>query len=198
MRSVQISRGWVRHDEYDGVRGGAPSGARGGPVSGDGRPELGIDGAAGLRVAVVATSWHADVVEALIEGAQRAARAAGVDDVMLVRVPGSIEIPVVAQQLATNHDAVVALGAVIRGGTPHFEYVSQAVTEGLTRVALDSGVPIGNGILTCDTKEQAIARSGLPGSEEDKGGDAMVAALRTALTLAELRGKRLNGGMGFQ
>jgi 6,7-dimethyl-8-ribityllumazine synthase len=166
-------------------------------VSGVGRPELATDGAAGLRVAIVATSWHADIVDALIAGAQRAATEAGVDGVTLVRVPGSVEIPVVAQQLATNHDAVVALGAVIRGGTPHFEYVCQAVTDGLTRVALDSGVPIGNGVLTCDTKDQAIARSGQAGSTEDKGGDAMVAALRTALILAELRGKRTGGGMGF-
>lgn len=167
-------------------------------MSGVGRPDLRIEGASGLRVAIVATSWHADIVDALVDGAKRAAVAAGVDGVTLVRVPGSVEIPVVAQQLATNHDAVVALGAVIRGGTPHFEYVCQAVTEGLTRVALDSGVPVGNGVLTCDTKEQALARSGLPGSEEDKGGDAMVAAVRTALTLAELRGKRLGGGMGFK
>jgi 6,7-dimethyl-8-ribityllumazine synthase len=166
-------------------------------VSGVGRPELAIEGADGLRVAIVATSWHADIVDALIDGAQRAATAAGVDDVTLIRVPGSVEIPVVAQPLATNHDAVVALGAVIRGGTPHFEYVCQAVTEGLTRVALDSGVPIGNGVLTCDTKEQAIARSGLPDSQEDKGGDAMVAALRTALVLAELRGTRPRGMVGF-
>jgi 6,7-dimethyl-8-ribityllumazine synthase len=167
-------------------------------VSGVGRPDLHIDGASGLKVAIVATSWHADIVDALIDGAQRAATAAGVDGVTLVRIPGSVEIPVVAQQLATNHDAVVALGAVIRGGTPHFEYVCKAVTEGLTRVALDSGVPVGNGVLTCDTKEQAVARSGMPGSQEDKGGDAMVAAVRTALTLAELRGKRLGSGMGFQ
>jgi 6,7-dimethyl-8-ribityllumazine synthase len=188
----------VPNDEYDVALGRARSGVRGGrPVSGIGRPDLAIDGASGLRVAIVATSWHADIVDALVDGAQRAAMAAGVDEVTFVRVPGSIEIPVVAQQLATNHDAVVALGAVIRGGTPHFEYVCKAVTEGLTRVSLDSGVPIGNGVLTCDTKDQAIARSGQAGATEDKGGDAMVAALRTALILAELRGKRSGGGMGF-
>ena len=93
----------------------------------------------------------------------------------------------VAQALATSHDAVVALGVVIRGGTPHFEYVCDSVTAGLTRVALDSGVPVGNGVLTCDTLEQAIARSGGPGATEDKGAEAMSAALATALVLRGLR-----------
>lgn len=157
-------------------------------MSGEGRPELTVDGAAGLRVAIVATSWHRDIVDTLVAGAQRAARASGLGEVAVVRVPGAVEIPVVAAQLATDHDAVVALGAVIRGGTPHFEYVSRSVTDGLTRVALDAGVPVGNGVLTCDTAEQAVARSGGPGSVEDKGGEAMVAALQTALVLRRLRG----------
>lgn len=166
-------------------------------MSGEGRPQVDVTGAAALRVAVVVTSWHREIVDALLAGAERAATAAGVSDLTVVRVPGSIEISVVAQQLATNHDAVVALGAVIRGGTPHFEYVCQAVTEGLTRVALDSGVPVGNGVLTCDTMEQAVARSGIPGSTEDKGGDAMVASLTTALLLRDLR-RGAGGGMGFR
>lgn len=165
----------------------------------DGKPDLAVDGAAGLTVAIVATSWHQDVVDALVAGAQRVAAASGLPDVGVVRVPGSIEIPVVAQQLATDHDAVVAVGAVIRGGTPHFDFVCKAVTEGLTRVALDSGVPVGNGVLTCDTKEQAIARSGIPGSVEDKGGEAMSAALATALILKDLRrGAGARSGMGFR
>lgn len=168
----------------------------GGPVSGEGKPELTVDGAGALRVAIVATTWHRQIVDALVDGALRAARAAGLGDVPVVRVPGSVEIPVVAAQLATNHDAVVALGAVIRGGTPHFEYVSKAVTEGLTRVALDAGVPVGNGVLTCDTVEQARERSGGEGAVEDKGGEAMTAALSTALILRELRGTP--AAMGFR
>lgn len=167
-------------------------------MSAEGKPDLAVLGAAGLRVAIVATSWHLDVVDALVDGAQRVARASGVTEVPVIRVPGSVEVPVVAQQLATNHDAVVAVGAVIRGGTPHFEYVSQSVTEGLTRVALDSGVPVGNGVLTCDTKEQAVARSGVEGSIEDKGGEAMAAALQTALVLRGLRAEGARSGMGFQ
>jgi 6,7-dimethyl-8-ribityllumazine synthase len=98
-----------------------------------------------------------------------------------------VELPVVAQALTERHDAVVALGVVIRGGTPHFEYVCDAVTAGLTRVALDAGKPVGNGVLTCDTEEQARDRAGLPGSAEDKGWEATIAALATALTLRQLR-----------
>lgn len=162
-------------------------------MSGEGRPEqVGLD-ARGLRVAIVATSWHVEIVDALVTGARRVAAAAGLGEVPVYRVPGSVEIPVVAQQLATDHDAVVALGAVIRGGTPHFEYVSMAVTEGLTRVSLDARVPVGNGVLTCDTVAQAVERSGGPGAREDKGGEAMSAALQVAVMLRELRG---GGGAG--
>ncbi len=157
-------------------------------MSGDGRPELEVPDATGLRVAIVATTWHGDIVEELIRGALAAARRAGIDDPAVVRVPGAIEIAVVAAELASKNDAVVALGAVIRGGTPHFEYVCDAVTAGLTRVALDARTPVGNGVLTCDTVEQALARSGGPGAVEDKGGEAMAAALSTALVLRELRG----------
>ena len=164
-------------------------------MSGEGRPALDIPQAAGLRVGIVATSWHGDITELLLERALWLAAEAGVSSPTVVRVPGAIEIPVVAQELATSHDAVVALGAVIRGGTPHFEYVCDAVTAGLTRVALDAAVPVGNGVLTCDTVEQAKARSGGPGASEDKGAEAMSAALATALVL---RGLRSPGGrMGF-
>jgi 6,7-dimethyl-8-ribityllumazine synthase len=164
-------------------------------MSGDGRPALDIPQAAGLRVGIVATSWHGDITELLLERALWLAAEAGVSSPTVVRVPGAIEIPVVAQELATSHDAVVALGAVIRGGTPHFEYVCDAVTAGLTRVALDAAVPVGNGVLTCDTVEQATARSGGPGASEDKGAEAMSAALAAALAL---RGLRSPGGrMGF-
>jgi 6,7-dimethyl-8-ribityllumazine synthase len=164
-------------------------------MSGEGRPALDIPRADGLRVGIVATSWHGEITDTLLERALWLAERAGVSSPTVARVPGAIEIPVVAQELATSHDAVVALGAVIRGGTPHFEYVCDAVTAGLTRVALDAGVPVGNGVLTCDTVEQAKARSGGPGASEDKGAEAMSAALATAVVL---RGLRSPGGrMGF-
>ena len=112
---------------------------------------------------------------------------AGVDEPTVVRVLGAIEIPVVAQELARTHDAVVALGVVIRGETPHFDYVCDAVTQGLTRVSLDSSTPVANGVLTTNTEEQALDRAGLPDSAEDKGAQAAAAALSTALTLRDLR-----------
>jgi len=116
-----------------------------------------------------------------------AAAASGVAGPPVVRVPGAVELPVVAAELAAHHDAVVCLGAVIRGGTPHFEYVCQAVTYGLARVALDARTPVGNGVLTCDTLDQARARCGGQDSVEDKGWEAVVAALSTALVLRSLR-----------
>jgi len=164
-------------------------------MSGQGRPDPAIPAAKGLRVGIVSTSWNAEIVDVLLERALAICDEAGTATPTVVRVPGAIEIPVVAQQLATDHDAVVALGMVLRGGTPHFEYVCDSVTAGLTRVALDSGVPIGNGILTCDTLEQAHARSGGPGASEDKGGEAAAAALETALVLKKLRSS--GAGMGF-
>jgi 6,7-dimethyl-8-ribityllumazine synthase len=144
--------------------------------------------AAGLTLGIVATTWHAEITGALLDRAVAAAVASGVPEPTVVRVPGAVELPVVAQALTERHDAVVALGVVIRGGTPHFEYVCDAVTAGLTRVALDAGKPVGNGVLTCDTEEQARDRAGLAGSAEDKGWEAAVAALATALTLRGLRG----------
>jgi len=156
-------------------------------MSGDGRPPLEIPDAAGLRLAVAATRWHAEVVDALVERALAVASKAGVEAPTVVRVPGTVELPVVCQELARTHDAVVALGVVVRGGTPHFEYVCDAVTAGLTRVSLDEGVPVGNGVLTTNTREQAVDRSGCPGSAEDKGAEACLAALHTALVLRDLR-----------
>jgi 6,7-dimethyl-8-ribityllumazine synthase len=157
-------------------------------VSGDGRPDPGqVPDASDIRLAVAAATWHGEIVDALLERALATARAAGVGAPTVVRVPGTVELPVVCQQLARTHDAVVALGVVIRGGTPHFEYVCDAVTSGLTRVALDEGVPVGNGVLTTNTREQAIERSGSPGSAEDKGAEACLAALSTALVLRDLR-----------
>ncbi|ANW64585.1 MULTISPECIES: 6,7-dimethyl-8-ribityllumazine synthase [Mycolicibacterium] len=156
-------------------------------MSGAGVPDMPELDASGISLAVVASTWHDTVCDALLEGAMRVARSSGVTTVKVVRVLGAIEIPVVAQELANRYDAVVALGVVIRGSTPHFEYVCDAVTQGLTRVSLDASTPVANGVLTVNTEEQAIARSGLPGSEEDKGAQAAAAALSTALLLRDLR-----------
>jgi 6,7-dimethyl-8-ribityllumazine synthase len=163
-------------------------------MSGSGAPVLDIDGAAGLRVAVVASSWHQVVMDGLVAGAVRALDELGVA-YELVRVPGAFELPIVARAaVVAGFDAVVALGVVIRGGTPHFEYVCRAATDGLARVATDTGVPIGFGLLTCDDEAQAIARAGLPGSVEDKGREAAEAALATVATL---RGLVPKGSVGF-
>lgn len=154
-------------------------------MSGHGAPEAApAEGAAGLRVAVVAGQWHAAVMAGLLDGTRRALRESGVVESTEIRVPGTFELPVAAARLAdAGFDAIVALGVVIRGGTPHFEYVCQAATTGLTLVAQRTGVPIGFGVLTCDDEQQALARAGLPDSTEDKGYEAAVAALATAVTL---------------
>lgn len=154
-----------------------------------GVPELPALDASGVRLGIVASTWHGTICEALLAGARKAASESGVDDPTVVRVLGAIEIPVMAQELARNHDAVVALGVVIRGQTPHFEYVCDAVTQGLTRVSLDASTPVANGVLTTDNEGQAIDRAGLPASMEDKGAQATAAALTAALTLRELRAR---------
>jgi 6,7-dimethyl-8-ribityllumazine synthase len=156
-------------------------------MSGDGRPRLGCVDATELTLAIAGTRWHAEITDSLVERAALAAKECGVEDLAVVRVPGAVELPVVAQELARHYDAVVCLGAVIRGGTPHFEYVCDAVTAGLTRVALDAGTPVGNGVLTCNTVQEARDRCGLPDSREDKGWEAVVAALETALLLRSIR-----------
>ena len=154
-------------------------------MSGEGKTQVDVVPAEGVRVAIVAASWHDQVMDGLLGGARRylAQTGASVDE---YRVPGSFELPVVCQRVARSHDAVVALGVIVRGGTPHFEYVSAAVTDGLGRVALDTGTPIGFGILTCDTDAQALDRAGLPGSREDKGEEAAAAALQTWALLRRL------------
>ena len=154
---------------------------------GSGVPAVPEMDASALTLAIVASTWHGTICDALLEGARRVAQACGIGNPTVVRVHGAIEIPVVAQQLASNHDAVVALGVVIRGGTPHFDYVCDAVTQGLTRVSLDAGTPVANGVLTTENERQAMDRAGLPGSAEDKGAQACAAALSTALTLRDLR-----------
>jgi 6,7-dimethyl-8-ribityllumazine synthase len=157
-------------------------------MSGEGSPTGRPFDCHDLRVAVVAASWHERVMQGLLDGALEALRRHQVESPVVVRVAGSFELPVVAAALAgQGFDAVVALGVIIRGGTPHFEYVSSSATDGLTRVALDHGVPIGFGLLTCDTEEQALDRAGLDGSREDKGYEATSAALLTAATLKKIR-----------
>lgn len=155
-------------------------------MSGAGAPTIVVDGA-GLRVAVVASSWHQDVMDGLLGGAQRGLADAGVTDVTVVRVPGAFELPIAAMSAAgSGVDAIVALGVVIRGGTPHFEYVCQAATMGLTDVAIRSGIPVGFGVLTCDDEQQALDRAGLERSREDKGHEAATAAVATAIALRNL------------
>jgi 6,7-dimethyl-8-ribityllumazine synthase len=155
-------------------------------MSGAGSPDISVDGS-GLDVVIVAGSWHETISEALIAGATAALDESGASH-RLVRVPGSFELPVVSKAaLEAGADAVVALGVIIRGGTPHFEYVSAAATDGLTRVALDTGKPVGFGVLTLDDEQQGLDRSGLPGSKEDKGREAAEAAVATAVALRALR-----------
>ncbi len=154
-------------------------------MSGHGAPRIDITAAGDLRVAIVASSWHTVVMDGLVEGATVALAEAGIS-AEVTRVPGSFELPVVAAALAAGHDAVVALGVVIRGGTPHFDYVCAAATDGLSRVAVETGTPVGFGLLTCDDEAQALDRAGLPGSSEDKGREAAEAAVATALVLRRL------------
>ncbi|MGB8652045.1 MAG: 6,7-dimethyl-8-ribityllumazine synthase [Mycobacteriales bacterium] len=156
-------------------------------MSGAGAPGAEPFDARNLTLAVVATRWHEGITTALLDSALRTAAQCGVTEPTVVRVAGAVELPVVVQCLASTHDAVVALGVVIRGGTPHFEYVCDAVTYGLTRISLDSHTPVGNGVLTVDTEQQAVDRAGLPGSAEDKGREAVLAALDTARVLRSLR-----------
>jgi 6,7-dimethyl-8-ribityllumazine synthase len=155
-------------------------------MSGAGSPHIAVDGT-GVRVTIVAASWHEEIMDGLIAGARRALDAAGAS-VSEVRVPGSFELPIVAKAaLERGADAVVALGVIIRGGTPHFDFVASAATEGLTRVAVDTGMPIGFGVLTLDDEQQGIDRAGLPGSKEDKGAEAAEAALATVQLLRQMR-----------
>ncbi|MGA0980392.1 MAG: 6,7-dimethyl-8-ribityllumazine synthase [Candidatus Nanopelagicales bacterium] len=156
-------------------------------MSGAGAARMSVEGAQGMRIDIIAASWHDRVMSGLIAGAQTILREAGCD-ARLLRVPGAFELPVVAGACArAGAEAVVALGVVIRGGTPHFDYVCEAATSGLTRVALDTGVPVGFGLLTCDDEQQALDRAGLHGSREDKGAEAAEAAIATALLLRQIR-----------
>jgi 6,7-dimethyl-8-ribityllumazine synthase len=155
-------------------------------VSGEGTPEEKPVDAHGRRLAIVATRWHATISDALLDGAVAEASACGLrdEDVERIRVPGAFELPIVADALARSRriDAIVCLGVVVRGGTPHFDYVCRAVTDGCLRVSLDHGLPVGFGVLTVDDLAQARARL-------DKGGEAVRAVLETLLVLDDVRGR---------
>jgi 6,7-dimethyl-8-ribityllumazine synthase len=149
-------------------------------MSGAGAPKLEID-ASGLQVAIVVTSWHTEITDGLLAGAERALQAAGNSEYEIWRVPGAFELPLGAQYaIDAGADAVIALGVVIQGDTPHFDYVCSAATDGLNRVQLDSGIPIGFGLLTVNTEQQALDRAGREGSKEDKGAEAVEAAVLMA------------------
>ena len=166
-------------------------------MSGSGAPAQPPVDATGLTLGIVAATWHSEISDSLLQRAIACAEASGVESPTVVRVPGAIELPVVAQALAQTHDAVVALGVVVRGGTPHIEYVCDSFTAGLTRVALDSGKPVGNGVLTTEGEQQARDRAGMDDSAEDKGWEATAAALQTALVLRDLRTPRQATGFGI-
>jgi 6,7-dimethyl-8-ribityllumazine synthase len=154
-------------------------------MSRHGAPTLTVGDGSALKVAVIASQWHATVMDGLLDGARRALGEAKVTDVTELRVPGVFELPVAAARVSEGgFDAIVALGVVIRGGTPHFDYVCQAATTGLTLVSQRTGLPVGFGVLTCDDEQQALDRAGLPGSTEDKGHEAATAAVATAITLS--------------
>jgi 6,7-dimethyl-8-ribityllumazine synthase len=154
-------------------------------MSGAGSPTINPDGR-GLKVTIVAGRWHEEIAEGLLAGAHRALAEAGAE-VTEIRVPGSFELPVVSRAALENGaDAVVALGVIIRGGTPHFEYVSDAATSGLTQVSILTGKPVGFGVLTLDNEQQGLDRAGLPGSHEDKGAEAAQAAVAAALAIRGL------------
>ena len=163
-------------------------------MSGEGSPSLSVD-ATGLRVAVIAGKWHKEVMKGLIKGAHETIVASGAEH-SLFQVAGAFELPLAAQAALTpveqgggGFDAAICLGVIIRGGTPHFDFVANSVTDGLTRVQLDTSRPVGFGVLTTDNDEQALDRSGLPGSRESKGVEAAEAALHAAVTLRAIRGR---------
>jgi 6,7-dimethyl-8-ribityllumazine synthase len=142
-------------------------------------PQIALPQLPHARVAIISSSWHLDICNDLIAGASRALKDAGITDTTVIHVPGSFEIPLASQiAFEQGYDAVVAVGLVLKGETPHFDYVCQGVTQGILDVSLKFSRPIGFGVLMCNTLEQAIARSGRPGSIEDKGFDSAVAAIR--------------------
>ena len=152
-------------------------------MAGFGDPHMETVDASGLTLGIVGSRWHSSLVDHMVDRAEQAAKACGVTEVITTRVAGSVELPVVAQALARRCDAVVALGVVIRGETAHFDYVCDAVTTGLTRVALDESTPVGHGVLTVESLGQAKDRAGLEDSIEDKGWQSTVAVLDAVLAI---------------
>ena len=141
-------------------------------------PEIKVPQHPQAKVAIISSSWHPEICESLIAGARRALVAGSVKIIDVIYVPGSFEIPLAAQHaFEKGYDAVVAVGLVLQGETPHFDYVCQGVTQGVMDVQLKFSKPIGYGVLMCNDLDQAIARSGQPGSKEDKGYDSAIAAL---------------------
>ena len=163
-------------------------------MSKEGLPEVATIDATGISVAVISAPWNADICDRLHERALAHAQQLGAEADGF-RVVGALEIPVAVQEAARHYDAVVALGCVIRGGTPHFDYVCDSVTQGLTRIALDTSKPIANGVLTVNTHDQAVDRSGAPGAAEDKGVEAMHAALDTVLQLRNIKERASKRGL---
>lgn len=141
-----------------------------------------------LRIAVISSRWHTQIMDGLRAGADRFLTEVGIehDAVTRLAAPGSFELPVLAARAAQSHHAVVALGVVIRGGTPHFDYVCSAATDGLVKVSVESTTPVGYGLLTCDDEQQALDRAGLEGSREDKGYEAAHAAVATAVQIGTI------------
>ncbi|MEO7722130.1 MAG: 6,7-dimethyl-8-ribityllumazine synthase [Pseudolysinimonas sp.] len=158
-------------------------------MSGEGLPTLDTDGT-GMKITIVSGLWHNQIADGLLAGARRVLDASGAE-VSIIQVAGSFELPLMSKAaLEAGADAVVALGVIVRGETPHFDFVAAAASDGLTRVALDTGKPVGFGVLTVDDEQQGLDRAGLPGSKEDVGGRAAEAALATAVTLRELKAAR--------
>ena len=142
-------------------------------------PDIDLPQLPNARVAIISSSWHLDICDDLVAGAERALAAASIKNVEVIYVPGSFEIPLASQiAFEKGFDAVVAVGLVLEGETPHFDYVCQGVTQGVMDVSLKFSAPIGFGVLMCNTLDQAVARSGRPGSSEDKGYDSAVAAIK--------------------
>lgn len=166
-------------------------------MSAGGAPQLAGVSGEGRRIAVIAATWHDEIMAGLVAGAQRVLDSAGATS-SLFRVPGSFELPLAAAAAArAGFDGVVALGVVIRGGTPHFEYVCQAATAGLARVPSDTGIPVGFGLLTCDDEAQARDRAGLVGSREDKGAEAAEAVLAMLGLLPTIKVPSVGPAAGF-
>jgi len=142
-------------------------------------PEIKVPQLPKAKIAIISSSWHPEICNDLVAGATRALEAAHVKKIKVIHVPGSFEIPLAAQKMfEKGYDAVVAVGLVLKGETPHFDYVCQGVTQGVIDVSLKFSKPIGYGVLMCNDLDQAIARAGRPGSTEDKGFDSAIAALK--------------------